>query len=97
MIHYYRYLFVKIKVFNYSKLHFAEVTSYKIHTLTGQAISAFLTNVFALGSSNSEGASSKFKMENSKPKVVISSTKILVHLALIECVISGVHVGRSCK
>ena len=26
-------LFVKIKVFNYSELHFAEVTFYKIHTL----------------------------------------------------------------
>ena len=33
MIHYYRYLFVKMKVFNYSELHFAEVTFYKIHTL----------------------------------------------------------------
>ena len=29
----YRYLFVKKKVFNYSELHFSEVTSYKIHTL----------------------------------------------------------------
>ena len=28
-----RYLFVKKKVFNYSELHFSEVTSYKIHTL----------------------------------------------------------------
>ena len=33
MIHYYRYLFVKMKVFNYSELHFSEVTSFKIHTL----------------------------------------------------------------
>ena len=33
MIHYYRYLFVKIKAFNYSELHFSEVTCYKIHTL----------------------------------------------------------------
>ena len=33
MIHYYRYLFVKKKAFNYSELHFSEVTSYKIHTL----------------------------------------------------------------
>ena len=30
----YRYLFVKKKVFNWSGLHFSEVTSYKIHTLT---------------------------------------------------------------
>ena len=29
-----RYLFVKKKVFNYSELHFSEVTSYKIDTLT---------------------------------------------------------------
>ena len=33
MIHYYRYLFVKMKVFNYSELHISEVTSFKIHTL----------------------------------------------------------------
>ena len=33
MIYYYRYLFVKMKAFNYSELHFAEVTFYKIHTL----------------------------------------------------------------
>ena len=33
MIHYYRYLFVKMKVFNYSELHFFEVTSFKIHTV----------------------------------------------------------------
>ena len=33
MIHYYRYLFVKMKVFNYSELHFFEGTFYKIHTL----------------------------------------------------------------
>ena len=33
MIHYYRHLFVKMKVFNCSELHFAEVTFYKIHTL----------------------------------------------------------------
>ena len=33
MIYYYKYLFVKMKVFNYSELHFAEVTFYKIHTL----------------------------------------------------------------
>ena len=30
------FLFVKMKVFNYSELHFSEVTSYKIHTLAGQ-------------------------------------------------------------
>ena len=30
MIDYYRYLFVKMKVFNYSELHFSEVTSYRI-------------------------------------------------------------------
>ena len=35
MIYYYRYLFVKMKVFNYSELHFAKVTFYKIHTLGG--------------------------------------------------------------
>ena len=34
MIHYYRYLFVKMKVlFNYSELHFSQFTSFKIHTL----------------------------------------------------------------
>ena len=33
MIQYYRYLFVKKKVFNYSELHFSEVSFYKIHTL----------------------------------------------------------------
>ena len=33
MIHYYSYLFVKKKVFNYSGLPFSEMTSYKIHTL----------------------------------------------------------------
>ena len=33
MIHYYRYLFVKMKVFNYSELHFSKGTFYKIHTL----------------------------------------------------------------
>ena len=33
MIHYYRYLFVKKKVFNYSELHFSKGTSFKIHTL----------------------------------------------------------------
>ena len=33
MFPYYRYLFVKMKVFNYSELHFSKVTSYKIHTL----------------------------------------------------------------
>ena len=38
MIHYYRYLFVKIKVFNYSELYFSEVTSYKIHTLSKRQI-----------------------------------------------------------
>ena len=30
---YYMYLFVKKKVFNYSELHFSEVTCYRIHTL----------------------------------------------------------------
>ena len=29
----YWYLFVKTKAFNFSELHFSEVTSYKIHTL----------------------------------------------------------------
>ena len=33
LIHQYRYLFVKIKVFNYSEMHFSEGTSFKIHTL----------------------------------------------------------------
>ena len=33
MIHYFRYLFVKMKVFNYSELHLSEGTSFKIHTL----------------------------------------------------------------
>ena len=33
MIHYYRYLFVKMKVFNYSELHFSKASSYKIHIL----------------------------------------------------------------
>jgi hypothetical protein len=33
VILYYRYLFVKKKVFNWSELHFSEVTFYKIHTL----------------------------------------------------------------
>ena len=33
MIYYYRYLFVKMKVFNYSELHFSELTSFNIHTL----------------------------------------------------------------
>ena len=33
MIHQYMYLFVKMKVFNYSELHFSELTSFKIHTL----------------------------------------------------------------
>ena len=28
MIYYYRYLFVKMNAFNYSELHFSEVTSY---------------------------------------------------------------------
>ena len=32
----YRYLFVKKNVFNWSELHFSEVTSYKIHTLIQQ-------------------------------------------------------------
>ena len=36
MTHYYRYLFVKMKVFNYSELHFSEVTSYKIPTLVSE-------------------------------------------------------------
>ena len=36
MIYYYMYLFLKMKVFNYSELHFAEVTFFKIHTLAGQ-------------------------------------------------------------
>ena len=37
MIHYCRYLFVKMKVVNYSELHFSEVTFYRIHTLEAQA------------------------------------------------------------
>ena len=32
-VQYYSYLFLKKKVFNYSELHFSEVTSYKIHIL----------------------------------------------------------------
>ena len=38
MIYYYIYLFVKMKMFNYSELHFSKVTSFKIHTLGGQAV-----------------------------------------------------------
>ena len=38
MIYYYRYLFVKKKVFNLSELHFFEVTFYKIHTLMSDDI-----------------------------------------------------------
>ena len=41
MIHYYRYLFVKKKVFNYSELHFSEGTFYKIHTLEWSSILSF--------------------------------------------------------
>ena len=33
MIHQYRYLFVNMKVFNYSELHFSDMTFYRIHTL----------------------------------------------------------------
>ena len=36
MIHYYRCLFVKMKVFNYSELHFFERTSFKIHIFNKQ-------------------------------------------------------------
>ena len=42
MIYYYKYLFVKMKVFNYSELHFAEVTFYKIHTLEIFTINTWL-------------------------------------------------------
>ena len=42
MIYYYRYLFVKMKVFNYSELHIFEGTFYKIHTL------AFLIRPFLI-------------------------------------------------
>ena len=41
MIYYYRYLFVKMKVFNYSELHFDEVIFYKIHTLVTNPCSNF--------------------------------------------------------
>ena len=41
MFYYYRYLFVNMKVFNYSELHFAEVTFYKIHTLKSAGIKNF--------------------------------------------------------
>ena len=44
----YRYLFVKKKVFNYSELHFSEVTSYKIHTLEYLNIMMSLVNLFFL-------------------------------------------------
>ena len=42
MIHYYRYLLVKKKVFNYSELHFSEGTFYKIHTLISKYIVGFM-------------------------------------------------------
>ena len=45
MIHYYRYLFVKMKVFNYSELHFSEVTFYKIPTLVWHRILTFLLGI----------------------------------------------------
>ena len=48
MIYYYRCLFVKMKVFNYSELHFAEVTFYKIHTLVGIVKNIFISVVFRL-------------------------------------------------
>ena len=35
------YLFVKMKVFNYSELHFAELTSFKIRTLVAHRIIFF--------------------------------------------------------
>ena len=35
---YYRYPFVMKKVFNFSELHFSEVTSYKIHILADSCI-----------------------------------------------------------
>ena len=41
MIPYYKYLFVKMKVFNYSELHFSEVISYKIPTLVDTIIIFF--------------------------------------------------------
>ena len=44
MIHYYRYLFVKMKVFNYSELHFSEGTSFKIPNLTGLAYRSEIEN-----------------------------------------------------
>ena len=53
MIHQYRYLFVKKKVFNYSELHFCEGTFYKIHTLAmSQHQSIHVSNysfIFVLG------------------------------------------------
>ena len=45
MIHYCRYLFVKMKVFNYSELHFSEVTFYRIHTLAGMHFDAVVVFV----------------------------------------------------
>jgi hypothetical protein len=51
------------------------------YLLTCQANSAFHGRfVFALGSSNSEGAFFNLKIKNSKPKIVISRVKSLVHL-----------------
>ena len=54
MIHYYRYLFVKMKVFNYSELHFAEVTFYKIHTLSTSYIELMPQKLFKGGKSSME-------------------------------------------
>ena len=42
MIHYYWYLLVKKKVFNYSELHFSEGTFYKIHALISKYIVGFI-------------------------------------------------------
>ena len=72
MIHYYRYLFVKIKVFNYSELHFSEVTSYKIPNLD-------VCNLFLLSNSTSkekESALSNQKVRHFKPSEDIKPSNI---------------------
>ena len=63
MIYYYRYLFVKMKGFNYSELHFAEVTFYKIHTLKGHfEIKTFSTYILAVHKKKSFIPSSQFNL-----------------------------------
>ena len=47
MIYYYRYLFVKMKVFNYSELHFSKGTCFKIHTLASNCKQLLLFFAFS--------------------------------------------------